>query len=69
MTRRMTIILHRTNQKLPFPVGILNYQFSLNSSLTATRYREYSKPLSTHSVKEKCTQLHFLGLHYDWSIN
>lgn len=68
MARRMTIILHRTNQKLPFPVGILNYQFSLNSSLTATRYREYSKPLSTHSVKEKCTQLHFLVLH-DWSIN
>ena len=35
MARRMRIILHRTNQKVPVLVDILNYQVSLTSSLTA----------------------------------
>ena len=36
MARRMRIILHRTNEKPPVLVDILNYEVSLTSSVTAT---------------------------------
>ena len=52
MAWRMTIILHRTNQKLPILVGILNYQFSLNSSLTATRYSNIPSPSQLIQLKK-----------------
>ena len=45
MAKRMTTILHRTNQKVPVLVDILNYQVSLTTSLIATHYRECSKDL------------------------